>query len=370
MADEDLWHVRVASDDVKILPLEKLDDLFRLDVIDGDTLVWQPGMDEWLPLRVVAGIGDDAPEVVNIAVSEPPPRPIAAATATSWPPQALPRQGVTSRPPQVGSLPPPRTAPPPSLSRTAPLPSRPAPPPPSSRAPASYAPAAAVARESAWPSPTAWQPPPSPVSPYAQTASAAQFPLYADVPAQAVDTDVRRPRRSGGAWLVVVALAAGAVVTLYRNAVVHAAAKSMGQEKTYLNLETALGGPSFGTPRAVERMTESSKALVESAASVAASITTQASPVNTVPAVMAPSTPAPIAAAPQAAAPAATQAAPAAPQKVAESAPKTGATRPASVSTPMSRPAPAAKESESVFGAPKKGKKAKGNEFDPLNPNL
>src|SRR5690242_2507272 len=105
MADDDLWHVRV-SQEVKQLTLEQLDDLFRLEVIEASTLVWQPGMTEWLPLSVVAGLGDDEPEAVSIPVSEPPKR--MAQTATSWPPKAQPV--ATSWPPQVA-----HSAPPPSV---------------------------------------------------------------------------------------------------------------------------------------------------------------------------------------------------------------------------------------------------------------
>jgi hypothetical protein len=196
--------------------------------------------------------------------------------------------------------------------------------------------------------------------------AAGQSPLYAEVPARAaVNTEVRIDRRSararsGGTWVVVAALAAGAVVTLYRNAVVHAAARSVGQEAAYLNLETALGGPSFGTPRAVEKMADSSRALLESIA---------AAPSAPVPAAVAPAAtsesaaPAPVAAAKTeeparpAALPAATSVKPAA---------ASGATRPVSASMPRS-PA-ASKEPAPVFKAPKK--KSKGNEYDPLNPNL
>src|SRR5215213_2016432 len=54
MSDDELWHVRVSADEVKQLTLEQIDDLYRLDVIDADTQLWQDGMAEWLPLRVVA----------------------------------------------------------------------------------------------------------------------------------------------------------------------------------------------------------------------------------------------------------------------------------------------------------------------------
>ena len=39
MSDDELWHVRISPDDVKQLTLEQLDDLFRLEVIEADTLL-------------------------------------------------------------------------------------------------------------------------------------------------------------------------------------------------------------------------------------------------------------------------------------------------------------------------------------------
>jgi hypothetical protein len=413
MADEDLWHVRIAPDEVKILSLEKLDDLFRLDVIDGDALVWQPGMDEWLPLSVVAGMGDDEPEVVELSVSEPPPRPIGATTATAWPPQAVPNQTLNAWPPQSAPPPPssrsmleppsarmpqqvrlpPLSAPParaadsvaplPHPGRTgsvAPLPHpgrtgsvAPLPHPGRSLPPSAHS-------ASSWPPPAAWEDPAP--SPFATTvaagAGAAEFPLYAESkPRSAIPTDVRIRHRSGGGggtWVVVVALAAGAAVTLYRNAMVHAAAKSMGQETAYLNLETALGGPSFGTPRAVEKMSESSRALLESLAAAStptpgaastAAFTGTSSPATTA-APLATAAPAEDKKAEDTTAAAKPVAASAPDPTPARPAAASGATRPVSATAPRS-PA-ASKEPAPVFKAPKKGKK--GNEYDPLNPNL
>ncbi len=67
----DRWHVRLAPDEVKVLTLEQLDDLFRLEIIDGSTTVWQPGMDDWLPLSVVAGL-DEAPASAEVQAPPPP----------------------------------------------------------------------------------------------------------------------------------------------------------------------------------------------------------------------------------------------------------------------------------------------------------
>jgi hypothetical protein len=46
----------------------------------------------------------------------------------------------------------------------------------------------------------------------------------------------------------------GLLVTLHRNGVVHTLLASAGAQSTYASLEAALGGPGFGTPRAVEAL--------------------------------------------------------------------------------------------------------------------
>jgi hypothetical protein len=156
-AAEELWHVRFGANEVKRLSLEQLDDLFRLDVISADTQVWQEGMEEWLPLSVVAGLGDDEPESVSIPVSQPTPpsaKRVAATTQMGWPPPpavlpSVPRPparttGVTTRPP-----------PPSPPSRATGVTTRP--PPPSAR---SNAPVAPVM--SSWPPDAAWSDPPRP----------------------------------------------------------------------------------------------------------------------------------------------------------------------------------------------------------------
>jgi hypothetical protein len=68
--DDELWHVAIAPDEVKVLTLEQLDDLFRLDIIDENVRVWQPGMQDWLPLSVVAGM--DAEPAPRAAPAPPP----------------------------------------------------------------------------------------------------------------------------------------------------------------------------------------------------------------------------------------------------------------------------------------------------------
>jgi hypothetical protein len=162
-----------------------------------------------------------------------------------------------------------------------------------------------------------------------------------------------RPRaRRGGAVVIAVALAAGAAVTLYRNAVVHAAAQSMGQEKSYLELETALGGPAFGTPRAVDRMTEATRSLVSSVAAA------EPAPAPSLPARE------------QASEPATTPEPAAQPVKTAAPVAAVRAPRPAAAS-PVVRTSTRSEEPDPLMRTQKKGKKAgKANEYDPLNGNL
>jgi hypothetical protein len=143
LTDEGPWQVALAPDDIKVVSLDRLDDLYRLGIIDESTRIRGPGMTDWQPLGVAAGIG-----------SAPAPQP---------------------------------------------------PEPPASSIP--------------------------------------------DVP------PARRARTSGR-WIVVSAFVAGAIVASYRNDLVHGGARAVGLERAFLRLEAALGGPGFGTPRAVERLTE------------------------------------------------------------------------------------------------------------------
>lgn len=61
-SSDGLWYVAVATDDIKTMTLEQLDDAFRLGVITGDTSVWTEGMEAWAPLKVVADLDGSAPD--------------------------------------------------------------------------------------------------------------------------------------------------------------------------------------------------------------------------------------------------------------------------------------------------------------------
>ena len=197
----------MAPGEVKVLTLEQIDDLFRIELIDGDTLLRQDGTEQWLPLRVVAGLDDDASEP---AAPAPPP-------ARSAPPPVR-----SAPPPPPAPLPPPDTA-------------------PFTHSP-SFVPPPATAR-SLPPSP-----PPPPRAPVA--------PPFIARPAPLPFVPVAAPARASRveSLLLGLAVVVGIVLTLQRNGVMAMLAASAGQTAAYTKLEASLGGPAPGTPRAVEAL--------------------------------------------------------------------------------------------------------------------
>jgi hypothetical protein len=59
---EDVWFVAVASDDIKQMNVDQLDEAFRLGVITADTAVWTEGMEAWAPLGQVADLEGSSEE--------------------------------------------------------------------------------------------------------------------------------------------------------------------------------------------------------------------------------------------------------------------------------------------------------------------
>jgi hypothetical protein len=215
--DDDKWHVALAPGEVKVVSLEQLDDLFRLSIVDAETKVWQDGMSEWQPLRVIAGL-DEKPEPKRTHPKPPSPR----------------------------------SSPPPAPQRSVPSPPR-----PQSRAPAAEA--------------SFYPPTVAPTSFYPQTATVAPIRTVAplaplgSVRPLVVSHAPRTARRGGGfgRFLIGLAALAGVSITLYRNGIVRDAATSLHQEALYGRLEAALGGPSFGTLRAVEQSTTTAQAAAQ-----------------------------------------------------------------------------------------------------------
>ena len=385
MADDELWHVRISADEVKTLTLEQIDDLYRLDVIDADTQLWQDGMDEWLPLRVVAGLDEE--EVVSVSVPPTMPPPAKAVnTMSSWPPVAASPQSFapSSRP----SAPVSRVAaaPAPPSARPAAPSVRPAagsvrPPVPSHR-PVELEPKGPTSVRPPVPShrpvelepkgPTSVRPPVPSHRPVELAPTGSSWPPAAGDAAQPFGLSASYAPPAGGSvrpqmispvpyaypkatnpMPIVLAAIVGLVITLYRNDVVRSGARTVGQEAAYLKLETALGGPGFGTPRAVEPMAKAAAAL-QDIAPLPAPKSTPRYEASSSDSSDSSSTPTTKAATPSRPEP--KLLAPAAPQPQAAS--RSAATRPVA-DTP-----------NPVFKQPKGAKKAKGNEFNPLNPNL
>ncbi len=153
LADE-FWYALMGPGDIRTLSIEQLDDFYRLDVIDEQTPLWQPGMAQWLPLGTLAGL---APSTL------PASAPVASTV-----------QATTAR--NVAS----------------------------------------------------------------------------DVP---LSLSIAAPEVARRSWLLRIAIAAGVLITLVRNDVVYSAAQAASQRGQYIQAERrVLGGPLFGTPRAVESL--------------------------------------------------------------------------------------------------------------------
>ena len=292
VATGDLWRVRIAPGEEKTLTLEQVDDLFRLEMIDEDTLLWQEGMDEWLPLKVIAGLDEEEAEPSTLQAPPPPaPRPPPSAPVPSPPAQLAPPPSVLPRPPSPP--PPPAPLPPPPQSTHPPVTARAhrdtlmpgwtaapadqrstseAPPPPSARRaptppppPVHSAPPPPVV-QSAPPPLASWSGAPAagqsapPALPSAPPLGSAPPPL-SNPPPPSLDPPTFQnlapvavppfgaPARGSRAESVLIGLAVllGLLVTLHRNGALHALSASAGA-----GVEQALGGPGFGTPRAVE----------------------------------------------------------------------------------------------------------------------
>jgi hypothetical protein len=345
----EVWHVAVSWDDIKTMTVDQLDDAFRLDIVDASTSVWKEGMDEWLPLGVIAGLDaadeDDEEEISQVEVvwpmasalpqvprlPAPSPAPVLRAVPAPAPAPALrPLPAPASR---VASIPVP------ALKATVPGPAaslRPAPA-PASRAVASLPPAPVlVATQQSWPpaaaplrtqepwagdyrapAPDDWATPRGELRrdrdrPTAPPASA-RVARNTDAPAAsgqsvapsgpvAFTIPPARARRSGGSrfgqWLLGVAFIGGVLVTLYRNDILLDAARSLHVESRYLDAErTLLGGPSFGTPRALDAFRETTP-VAAAAAGLDVTSKTDSLADRPAPALVAAPTPAPAAEAP------------------------------------------------------------------------
>jgi len=289
---EEMWHVQIEPGEVKHLTLEQLDDMFRLDLISADTLVWQPGMAKALPLSVVAGIDEDEesdvmeiePELLpepaystrSVAPASPGYR--ASPSVSAWP----------AAPASASAYPSVVPAPPPASVRPSTAPAL-----------ASTYPSAAPSYASAYPpvvqAPASVRNPTMPPPALAATALApvAKAPIAPLMPSPDFlspeslrpitmsDIPALRGQRGGnlGKVLIGVAIAAGLLVTLYRNDLLRPMAESAGQKSAYEKLESALGAPGFGTPQAVTQM--STTLNPQTAAAALTDTTTPSTPPST-----------------------------------------------------------------------------------------
>lgn len=243
---EDQWHVEVEPGEVKIMSLEQLDDLYRLEVISASTKVWQPGMTEWLPLAIIAGLEDEVEEIeAELEVDDEPPK---SASSKGGPLPAFP---VSTAPPPPSARPssgPPAPSSVPAASKSTSGPSTSAPPSsaPSSSAPSVSAPSTSAPSTSASPAGAASHAPAGSLSPHSITEGSA-----------AITEDTAVTQRGSvriERTLVSLAIAAGVLITMYRNDVLLYAAKAAGQTGAYEKVESAVGSPGFGTPRSLKEL--------------------------------------------------------------------------------------------------------------------
>jgi hypothetical protein len=188
LADHEIWHVLIASDDMKRMNVEQLDDAFRLSLVDASTMVWKAGMKTWQSLGAVAGIDDEPETIVRPLAPPPPPRPMG---------RPVPR--------------PPSRAPAPATFHTAVTPV--------------FSPPTLLA----------------PVAPVFTPALYAPDPYALPKRRAAIVSDVDFRRSSGGVhwgrWLIAFMLITGGVLAAYRQNVLRDGARRLGLENKYLNAE-------------------------------------------------------------------------------------------------------------------------------------
>lgn len=220
-ADNEIWHVLVASDDMKRMNVDQLDDAFRLSLVDASTLVWKAGMKTWQRLGSVAGLDDEeAPPTRRAPPPPPPPRPA---------------------PPKVTAAAFAATMPNPFLAP--------------SRAPNPFAATAPVA----YASPFAQSPAPALKAPVFTPQLTAPDPYVLPKRRVAIPSEVDFRRKSGGVrfgrWLFVGLLITGGVLALYRQNLLREGARRIGLENKYLyNERRVVAFVDAKSPPAVKRV--------------------------------------------------------------------------------------------------------------------
>lgn len=244
IADDDKWHVEVEPNEVKVVTLEQLDDLFRLSIVDSETKVWQAGMSDWQPLRVIAGLDEPAAPQPPPARRAPPKPPSRTASPSVRPAPPTPRPispSVRPAAPMSRTMPMAQAVP---TAQAAPLARTVVPAPGTHRPPASF-----------YPEPISAYPPVAYTAPLALAQTAPAMNSVRPLVVSHAPAVVQRGGGGFGRFLVGVALLAGVGITAYRNDYLREGAHAAHQDALYARLESALGGPAFGTLRELEQST-------------------------------------------------------------------------------------------------------------------
>jgi Meckel syndrome type 1 protein len=102
-ASEDVWFVAVATDDIKQMTVDQLDEAFRLGVISAQTQVWTEGMEAWAPLGEVADL-DAADAASGSSAADDDEETSIARTEYESPAQQAAAHGFATASAQAGSL--------------------------------------------------------------------------------------------------------------------------------------------------------------------------------------------------------------------------------------------------------------------------
>jgi hypothetical protein len=240
-AEQEIWHVMIARDDLKRMNVDQLDDAFRLDIVDTSTLVWKQGMDSWRSLGSIAGI-DDEPETV---VRVPPPRSVGPRTAPP-PPRPQPRPIAPAVNPFAATVNPFTAAAVSPFAATAQY----------ANAPSAGFPAPLVAPVA---SPQLFAP-----DPYSLPKRRVKVPS---------EVDFRRSSRGvhWGRWLFAFALLTTGVLVAYRQSYLREGARRIGLENKYLYSEKrVVGWVTAKAPGALQAALRQLKLLPAGAAAAAA----------------------------------------------------------------------------------------------------
>ncbi len=318
--EEETWHVLMGPGDVKAVSLDRLNDLYRLDVIDDRTYVWKLGMATWQPLFLVIGAMDEDEEAErpwNVLVGPGEVKQLSLEQLDDW--YRLDLIDARTLVWQEGM--------------------------------ASWQPLGAVAG--------------------IESTAARGMPFVPSSPPVAFTLPAPAERRGAGErWLVRLALAAGLLMTVYRNDFVTEMARSAHQEPAFEQLQQRLGGPGFGTVRSVETLIESNGLRL---------------PEVRVPEMLVAREVERLASAEQAPAPSAARAnaakTPPSPSAAVSARPQSSALGSAASPLPLGsadRPRhgrsrgtkPGRSTLDNIIPEPGKSRRSGGSEYDPLNPNL